>query len=179
MSWSNFLVSIGTPTKPESCFSIPFFISGDGCSMELADIPQTVPLQQYSTLDYSKADAIIKAGYDAAAAKASVLAVYSVSPAEWEQYLAVRNARRKSVPTPTHTFLEMSSSRTHGEDEIVAFRRFSRGSLRLCARVGQSFYRLRSQVANGNHRKKTTCVSVGLGCFWARSHWVMPSSIAC
>ena len=69
-------------------------------SMEQADILVTVPLQKYSTLDYNKADAIIKIGYDAAAAKASVLSAFSVSEAEWEEYIAVRNSRRRTAPTP-------------------------------------------------------------------------------
>ncbi len=69
-------------------------------SMEQADILVTVPLQKYTTLDYNKADAIIKVGYDAAAAKATVLSAFSVSEAEWEDYLAKRNARRKTAPIP-------------------------------------------------------------------------------
>ncbi len=69
-------------------------------SMEQADILVTVPLQKYSTLDYNKADAIIKLGYDAAASKASVLSAFSVSEAEWEDYLAKRNARRRTAPIP-------------------------------------------------------------------------------
>jgi len=69
-------------------------------SMEQADILVTVPLLKYTALDYNKADAIIKAGYDAAAAKASVLTAFSVSEAEWEDYLAKRNARRRTAPIP-------------------------------------------------------------------------------
>jgi NTE family protein len=69
-------------------------------SMEMADLLITVPLDKFTALDYGKADAIIKAGYDAAAAKASVLSAYSVSEAEWEQYLAVRHAKRKTAPVP-------------------------------------------------------------------------------
>src|SRR5580700_11235446 len=69
-------------------------------SMEQADVLLTVPLQKYSTLDYNKADAIIKIGYDAAASKASVLTAFSVSQAEWEDYLSKRNARRRTVPIP-------------------------------------------------------------------------------
>jgi NTE family protein len=69
-------------------------------SMEQADVLVTVPLQKYTTLDYNKADAIIKAGYDAAEAKAAVLSRFSVSEAEWEQYIAARNARRKTTPVP-------------------------------------------------------------------------------
>ena len=69
-------------------------------SMEQADILVTVPLLKYTSLDYNKADAIIKAGYDAAASKASVLAAFSVSEAEWEDYISARNARRKTTPVP-------------------------------------------------------------------------------
>jgi NTE family protein len=69
-------------------------------SMEKADILVTVPLQKYTSLDYNKADAIIKVGYDAAAAKATVLSAFSVSEAEWEDYLAKRNARRRTAPIP-------------------------------------------------------------------------------
>jgi NTE family protein len=69
-------------------------------SMEQADILVTVPLQKYTPLDYDKANAIIKAGYDAASSKASVLSAFSVGEGEWEEYLAVRNARRKTAPIP-------------------------------------------------------------------------------
>ena len=69
-------------------------------SMEQADILVTVPLLKYTSLDYNKADAIIKAGYDAAAAKATVLSAFSVSEADWEDYLAKRKARRRTAPVP-------------------------------------------------------------------------------
>ena len=69
-------------------------------SMEQADLLVTVPLQKYTTLDYNKADAIIKVGYDAATSKATVLSAFSVSEADWEEYLAKRNARRRSAPIP-------------------------------------------------------------------------------
>jgi NTE family protein len=77
-------------------------------SMEQADILVTVPLQKYTSLDYNKADAIIKLGYDAAAAKATVLSAFSVSEAEWEDYLAKRNARRKTAPIPK--FVEITGT---------------------------------------------------------------------
>jgi NTE family protein len=69
-------------------------------SMEQADVLVVVPLQKYTSLDYDKADAIIKAGYDAAAAKATVLSAFSVSEGEWEEYIATRNSRRKTAPIP-------------------------------------------------------------------------------
>jgi NTE family protein len=84
-------------------------------SMEQADILVTVPLLKYTALDYNKADAIIKAGYEAAASKATVLSAFSASEAEWEEYLAARDARRKSAPIPkfvqvTGTSPEMAKS---------------------------------------------------------------------
>jgi NTE family protein len=69
-------------------------------SMEQADLLVTVPLQKYNSLDYGAADAIIKAGYDAAESKAKVLSAFSVSEAEWDQYLAERKARQKTTPVP-------------------------------------------------------------------------------
>jgi NTE family protein len=77
-------------------------------SMEQADLLIVVPLQKYTSLDYNKADAIIKLGYEAAASKASVLSAFSVSDAEWEEYLANRNARRRTAPIPQ--FVEVTGT---------------------------------------------------------------------
>jgi NTE family protein len=77
-------------------------------SMEQADLLVTVPLQKFTSSDYGKADAIIKAGYDAATAKATVLSSFSVNEAAWEQYLAERNARRKTTPVPQ--FVEVTGT---------------------------------------------------------------------
>lgn len=77
-------------------------------SMEQADILVTVPLQKYTATDYDKGDAIIEAGYEAAAAKASVLSVFSVDEATWNQYLASRNARRRQAPVPE--FIEVTGT---------------------------------------------------------------------
>jgi NTE family protein len=69
-------------------------------SMENADLIISVPLSKYDTMDFNKANEIIQAGYDAAAAKANVLMAFSVDQATWEQYLAARQARRKTAPVP-------------------------------------------------------------------------------
>ena len=95
-----------SPSAPLSSFavlgqSISVMIAANELrSMEQADVLVTVPLQKYNALDYGAAEAIIKAGYDAAAAKAKVLSAFSVSEAEWQQYLAERNARKKTAPIP-------------------------------------------------------------------------------
>jgi NTE family protein len=95
-----------SPTESLSSFavlgqSISVMIAANELrSMEQADLLVTVPLQKYNALDYNAADAIIKAGYDAAASKAKVLSAFSVSEAEWAQYLADRKARQKTIPVP-------------------------------------------------------------------------------
>jgi NTE family protein len=70
-------------------------------SMERADLLVSVPLEKYGTLDFDKADEIIRIGYNAAAAKAKILSALSVDDATWKQYLADREARRRSNPIPT------------------------------------------------------------------------------
>jgi NTE family protein len=100
------------PEKPLSSFavlsrSISVVIAANELrSMEQADLMVTVPLQNYSSSDYNRSDAIIKAGYDAAAAKAAVLTRFSVDEGTWNQYLADRNARRKPAPIPRFVEVE-------------------------------------------------------------------------
>lgn len=76
--------------------------------MEKADLLIAVPLDKYSTLDYNQSAAIIKAGYDAAQSKATMLSTLSVDEATWQQYLAERNARRRSAPIPK--FIEVAGT---------------------------------------------------------------------
>ena len=69
-------------------------------AMEDADVVVNVPLQKFSSMDYNKADALIKAGYEAAAANAEKLAPFSVDEAAWKAYLANREERRRPGVTP-------------------------------------------------------------------------------
>ncbi len=85
-------------------------------SMEKADVLVTVPLQKYDALDYAAADAIVKAGYDAASAKAKVLGTFSVSEDEWKVYLEERTARRKTTPIPH--FVDVAGSSPDAADAI-------------------------------------------------------------
>ena len=55
---------------------------------------------------FDKADEIIKIGYDAAAAKSKVLMTLAVDDATWKQYLADREARRRTNPVPTFVAVE-------------------------------------------------------------------------
>jgi NTE family protein len=111
-----------SPSEPLSSFavlgqSISVMIAANELrSMEQADVLVTVPLQKYNALDYGAAEAIMKAGYDAAAAKAKVLSAFSVSEAEWKQYLADRNARKKTTPIPE--FVQVAGARPEMADSI-------------------------------------------------------------
>src|SRR5215469_8630853 len=76
-------------------------------SMEKADLLVSVPVQKYNALDFDKADEIIKAGYDAAAAKSTILMRLAVDDATWNEYVAERNARRRTkVPVPQFVAVE-------------------------------------------------------------------------
>ncbi|HVO78995.1 MAG TPA: patatin-like phospholipase family protein [Candidatus Bathyarchaeia archaeon] len=81
-------------------------------SMEMADVLLSVPVQKWGALSFNDADAIIKAGYDAAAAKSKVLLAYAVDDATWNQYLAERNARRIVNP-PVPTFVAVNGVSGH------------------------------------------------------------------
>jgi len=70
-------------------------------AMKGADVVISVPLQDFSSMDYNQGDRIIQAGYDAAAANSEKLLRLSVDEATWNQYLAERGGRRSETPTPT------------------------------------------------------------------------------
>ncbi len=75
-------------------------------SMEKADILVSVPVQKWSALSFNDADAIIKAGYDAAAAKSRLLLTLAVDDATWKQYLAERQSRVRGNPVPEFVAVE-------------------------------------------------------------------------
>jgi NTE family protein len=75
-------------------------------SMEKADLLVSVPVQKWSALSFNDADAIIKAGYDAAAAKSKVLMTLAVDDATWQKYLADRQSRVRTNPVPEFVTVE-------------------------------------------------------------------------
>jgi NTE family protein len=77
-------------------------------SMERADVLISVPLTDYSLMQFNRYESIIKAGYQAAESKAALLSKFSVDEATWQQYLAERGARRKTAPVPK--FVEVTGA---------------------------------------------------------------------
>jgi NTE family protein len=77
-------------------------------SMEKADMLISVPLQKFDSMQYDRAEALIKAGYAAAEAKASLLKTLSVDEPTWQAYLAERASRRLTAPAPQ--FVEVAGT---------------------------------------------------------------------
>jgi NTE family protein len=67
-------------------------------SLKQADLVIAVPLQKYTSDQYSHANEIIAAGYEAAAAMEDKLKPFEVSEAEWQQHEQLRQSRTKTVP---------------------------------------------------------------------------------
>jgi NTE family protein len=106
----------GAPLKPDahlSSFAVlnqsisAVIAVNERRSIEKADVMITVPLQDFNSMEYKRADAIIKAGYEAAAAAAERLLGLSVDQAAWDQYLAERDSRR-SRSTAMPQFVEVT-----------------------------------------------------------------------
>ena len=87
--------------------------------MEQADILITVNLAGYTTMDFSRVQKIIPKGYEAAAARSSLLQRLAVSDEEWKRILKDRESRVvNSVPTPK--FVEVQGTSANLTKDIQA-----------------------------------------------------------
>lgn len=76
-------------------------IGNDRRNLALADIIVAPDLGNYATFDFQAAKELYELGYKGTEEKALVLKKFSVDEATWMEYLAERNARRKTeVPVP-------------------------------------------------------------------------------
>jgi NTE family protein len=64
----------------------------------LANIVIEVPTKKVGLLDFNEAHDVIESGYEAAKRNARALAALALPPAEWEEYIRAKNARRQAVP---------------------------------------------------------------------------------
>jgi len=65
--------------------------------MEAADIVVKVDVQEFTALEFNKADALIQQGMRAAEEKANVLLPYALDQAAWDEYVARRDARKQAA----------------------------------------------------------------------------------
>ena len=78
--------------------------------MEAADIVVKVDVQKFTALEFDKTDALIQQGMQAAEEKAKILLPYALGQAEWNEYVARRDARKQSaVPIPEFVRVEGTS----------------------------------------------------------------------
>jgi len=66
---------------------------------QLADLVVAVPLDNRVFLDFGNVSANIESGYKAAQQNAEALKALSLSPQEWDEYLRLKNSRRRSGRT--------------------------------------------------------------------------------
>jgi NTE family protein len=78
-------------------------------SMEKADVLISVPLEDYGSLDYGKADEMIKLGYAAAEKKKNVLLSFAIDDESWAKYIEHRDSRKR-VTTPTPQFIAVQGA---------------------------------------------------------------------
>jgi NTE family protein len=87
-----------------------------------ADLVVSVPLKDYSSLDYSQAAGIISKGRQAAAVKEQILRPYSLPDAEWNDYLKQRTTRKLAVQAIPQ-FVKVEGARPGAEKSIERFLR--------------------------------------------------------
>ncbi|OLB28480.1 MAG: esterase [Acidobacteria bacterium] len=81
-------------------------------SLELADSIISVPLGEFTTVDYAKSEPIMQRGYEAAKTKARMLEAFALNDADWEAYLQARKAREHTeLPIPQFVKVEGTSQR--------------------------------------------------------------------
>ncbi len=85
-----------------------------------ADLVVKVELQDFSSLEYNKADAIIQKGIEAATQKSKILETYSLDDSTWSAYLERRTDRlRGEVPVPQ--FVKVEGANPEAEVNLERF----------------------------------------------------------
>jgi len=90
-------------------------------ALQLADIVISIDLGKFGISDYDQSEAIINLGYQAAAARAAALRPFALSDADWQAYVAERDARKRA-PEKYAERLEVTGAgdeQTHLEKRLV------------------------------------------------------------
>lgn len=75
--------------------------------LELADSTITVPLGEFTTVDYAKSGPIMQRGYEAAQTRAHLLEALALNDSDWDAYQQARKARQRTeLPAPQFVKIE-------------------------------------------------------------------------
>lgn len=88
--------------------------------MEAADIVVKVDVQKFTALEFKKAEALIQKGMEAAEEKSKVLLPYALNEAEWAEYIAWRDARKKG-PVGNPQFVRVEGTNPDFNRKIQKF----------------------------------------------------------
>ncbi len=88
--------------------------------MEAADIVVKVDVRKFTSLEFNKAEALIKKGMEAAEEKSKILLPYALDQAAWNEYITRRDARKKAaVGIPQ--FVRVEGTTPDAEQKIQKF----------------------------------------------------------
>ncbi|MFI5057601.1 MAG: patatin-like phospholipase family protein [Candidatus Acidiferrales bacterium] len=91
--------------------------------LERADAVVSVDLGAYGIADYKKKETIMQKGYEEANAKSRLLEKFTLSDAEWTEYMQERNARKRTA-APVPRFIQVKG--TSGEQQASIERYLAR-----------------------------------------------------
>jgi NTE family protein len=93
-------------------------------SLAQADAVVSVPLSEFSTVDYGKSAQIMQRGYEATNARARLLEAFALDDADWQEHQHLREARKRNdVPTPQ--FIQVEGTNAHEATDVSRYvRRF-------------------------------------------------------
>jgi len=82
-------------------------------SLELADSIVTVPLGEFTTVDYAKSEPIMQRGYEAAQTRSRLLEAFALNDSDWDAYQQARKTRKRTeIPVPQFVKIEGASARS-------------------------------------------------------------------
>jgi NTE family protein len=85
-----------------------------------ADAVVSVRLEEYGGADYRKNAAIMQKGYEAAKERSQLLEKFTLSDAEWTEYLQERNGRKRAV-VPVPQFIEVKGTSGEQQESIERY----------------------------------------------------------
>jgi NTE family protein len=85
-----------------------------------ADMVVSVNLKNFTSLDYEKSDTIIQKGHNAAEGKQNVLDKLKATDQEWQEFVAIREARKK-VETVVPQSIEVRGVQANAQGPILKF----------------------------------------------------------